>query len=112
MSGSRPSDSEPPPDHDANPGAPLEVKSACGGSTSVRSTGDADADRTRREGESRSLPAATAGRRWPEVPGYEIEAFLSAGGQGSVYRARHMLLDRAVALKVLHDSACADATQC
>lgn len=32
---------------------------------------------------------------------YEIESFLSAGGMGEVYRARHTVLDRLVAIKTL-----------
>ena len=32
---------------------------------------------------------------------YEIEAFIAAGGMGEVYRARHVLLDREVALKTV-----------
>jgi TolB-like protein/Tfp pilus assembly protein PilF len=33
---------------------------------------------------------------------YEITAFLSAGGMGEVYRARHTLLDRQVAIKIVN----------
>lgn len=33
---------------------------------------------------------------------YEITSFLSAGGMGEVYRARHTLLDRQVAIKTVH----------
>ncbi|MEO5588030.1 MAG: protein kinase [Gemmatimonadaceae bacterium] len=36
---------------------------------------------------------------------YEISAFLSAGGMGEVYRARHTLLDRRVAIKTLNTRA-------
>jgi serine/threonine protein kinase len=44
-------------------------------------------------------------RRWPQVPGYEVVAFIDYGGQGEVYRARHVRLDRTVALKILRDRA-------
>jgi len=37
----------------------------------------------------------------PRVPGYEVEVMLGRGGMGVVFRARHLRLNRAVALKML-----------
>jgi serine/threonine-protein kinase len=41
------------------------------------------------------------GASLPSIPGYEVEAVLGRGGVGVVYKARHLRLNRAVALKML-----------
>ncbi len=45
--------------------------------------------------------------RLPEVPGYEVLRELGRGGMGVVYLARHLQLNRPVALKMIRDSALA-----
>jgi serine/threonine-protein kinase len=37
----------------------------------------------------------------PQIPGYEVEAVIGRGGMGIVFRARHLRLNRLVALKML-----------
>ena len=43
----------------------------------------------------------------PKIPGYEVETVLGHGGMGVVYKARHLKLNRPVALKMMIYGACA-----
>src|SRR5262249_8081839 len=47
------------------------------------------------------IPKRSKGPVLPQIPGYEVEAALGRGGMGIVFRARHLRLNRVVALKML-----------
>src|SRR3954469_14881808 len=48
-----------------------------------------------------ATPPAGSAADLPRVPGYEVEAAIGHGGMGVVFRARHLRLNRVVALKTV-----------
>src|SRR5262245_38621731 len=56
-------------------------------------------------------PSLRPGAELPRIPGYEVEAVLGHGGMGVVYKARHVRLNRPVAIKMLLSGAYASSKE-
>lgn len=52
-----------------------------------------------------------ASRDLPRIPGYELQDIIGFGGMGVVYKARHLKLDRVVAVKMLRSADHASARE-
>jgi tetratricopeptide (TPR) repeat protein len=53
------------------------------------------------DADTSSYPSRHGGSELPRIPGYDVGALLGRGGMGVVYKARHLRLNRFVALKML-----------
>ncbi len=60
---------------------------------------------------SAAEPVVPLDGKCPEIPGYDVQAIVGRGGMGIVYKARHLRLNRVVALKMLRAGAYAGADE-
>jgi serine/threonine-protein kinase len=66
---------------------------------------------TSQGGETSPLSRAGPPKTLPQIAGYEVQSLIGHGGMGVVYKARHLKLDRIVALKMLRGGDLATARE-